>query len=233
MFEVPGQYALGVSNPPPPPPPTVPPPPSGPSDDTSREGSLENGIAVAGLVVSLTGLILSIVIVGGLVGLAGMILSIVGLRRSTALEGRGRTAAIGGIALGLLSIVAATGFTFVALDALRGGADTVRDGVATRSSNDEFPPQEDIVELQCSASESGRLALAVVTLTNNSPETSSYSLTVAWETTSGASVVADARSERVEPGESAELRLFDTSATGIAETCEVTIIDRSSFSFFD
>ena len=208
----------------------MPPPPTGPESDES--GRRDNGIAVAGLVVSLTGLILSIVVIGGFIGLAGLVMSIIGLSRSRTLNGAGRAAAIGGALLGLFSMVAAIGFAFVISDMLQGDADLVRDGVATRSSNTEFPPQDDIVEVSCEASESGRLALAVVTVENMSPEESVYTLTVTWETASNGEVTADARSGGVEPGETEELRLFDTSATGDPDTCSVAIIDRTSFLLF-
>ncbi len=188
-------------------------------------------MAVAGLIVSLVGLILSIAIVGGLFGIVGGILSFLGLRRARGLGGKGRGVALGGIVLSILSIVAAVGFTLLLLDAVNGGPEIVRDGISTRSRNTEFPPQDDIVDVRCESSDGGGLALAIVEIENRSPETSSYAVTVEWDTADG-TIEGRVGGNEIEPGATSELRLFERSGDGEPETCVVTMINRSSFALF-
>lgn len=198
-------------------------PPPGP------EGQADNGIAVAGLVVSLLGLILSVIVVGGFVGLIAIVLSIIGLRRSRELGGRGRAAARIGIALSLLSMVASVAFVGLLLDTLNGGPPITIDGITTRSTNTEFPPQDDLLDVSCESSESGALGLAVVEIENMSPGESSYAVTVAWDTDSGDVIDGLVRSESLGARESQTLRLFESTGLGLPDTCRVTAIERSGF----
>ena len=147
-------------HPPPPPPPSAPPPgpprsapPPPVGQDGQADSGADNGIAIAGLVVALLGLVLSVIVVGGVVGIIGIVLSAVGYRRSKNLGGRGRTAAVTGIGLGLLSIVASVAFVGVLLDTLNGGEEITVDGVTTSSTNTEFPPQDDLLDVTCESSD--------------------------------------------------------------------------------
>lgn len=216
-----------------PPAPTVPPPPAGgplpPVDPESRP--TDNPIAVAGLVISLLSLILAIIVLGGLIAIAGIILSYIGLKRSKML-GRGRGLAITGIVLSLLSIVVSGIALAILIAALTGGEDVVRNGIVTSSDNDEFPPQDDLVDLECTASDSGGVPLAIITIENKSPGRSVYGVTVEWETATDP-IVAEVSSEFVDAGETEVLRLFERSSRGIAEQCRVTRIDRSGLFFFN
>lgn len=61
-----------------------------------------NGLAIAGFVVSLVSLIINF---GGIVGLVGTILSGIGLSKSKQLNGKGKGMAIAGLIIGIIGIV--------------------------------------------------------------------------------------------------------------------------------
>ena len=216
-----------------PPAPKTPPPPAGtPLPPIAPEAQpTDNPIAVAGLVVSLLALILAIIVMGGLIAIAGFILCFIGLRRSKSL-GRGRGLAITGMILSVLSIVVSGIALAILLAALSGGDETVRNGIITTSSNTEFPPQDDLAELECTASESGDVPLAIITLENMSPGRSVYGVTVEWDTPTGV-IAAEVSSEFVDAGEREVLRLFERTARGVPDTCRVTRIERSGFFFLN
>jgi len=182
---------------------------------------------------SLMSLILAAVLLGFFTGLIGFILSFIGLRRSKELNGKRRGAAIGGIVLGVLAMVASVGFGALYLQALNGGPERSIDGITTRSTNTEFPPQEDIVEVTCGSSEGGNLALAIVELQNMSPGQSSYVVTVQWETAAGDTVEGDVRSDVVEPAATETLRLFESTGNGQPDSCRVTQIERTGLTILN
>ena len=218
---------------PPPPTPRLPPAPSGtpltPVDPPSRS-STDNPIAVAGLVVAVLALILSMIVIGGLIAFASFILCIIGLGRSKTL-GRGRGVAITGIILSILALLASVAAGFFLYTTLAGGDEIVRNGIATTSTNTEFPPQDDFVSVECSASEGGGLPLAIITLENMSGGRSFYQVTVEWDTETG-TVSDEVTSEFIDDGERTILRLFDRSSTGLTDTCQVTRIERSGVRLF-
>lgn len=182
--------------------------------------------------VAVLALILSIIVIGGIVGIVGFIMCVVGLRRSKTL-GRGRGLAISGMVLSILSIIASGAALALLIATLSGGEETVRNGIATTSDNTEFPPQDDLESLECSASENGDVPLAIITLTNNSTGRSIYSVTVEWETIDDSSIEAEVTSDFIEAGESETLRLFERSGQGLVAECRVTKIDRSGFFFLN
>ena len=214
---------------PPPPQPQAQPAAQPPPPPEAETPEPDNGIAVAGLVVALLSLVLAIIVIGGVTAIIAIVLSIIGLRRSKEL-GRGRGIAIGGIALSLLALVVSIGSVIlitVSLDT----EETVRDGIATTSSNTEFPPQDDLDSVNCTASDGGDTALAVVTVTNRSEGQSVYTVTLAWNA-GDREVTESVRSEFLEAGDTTMLRLFATASEVQAESCRVTRIERSGFSFF-
>jgi hypothetical protein len=185
---------------------------------------------VAGLVVSLLGLVLAVIVVGGFIGFVGLALSVIGLRRSATL-GRGRGAAIGGIALAVLAIlVAGLSLAFIVIG-LRGGDEIVQNGISTHSTNTEFPPQDDLESVECTASEGGGLGLAVIAIFNKSGGSSSYTITVEWDAGAGSPVTNTVSSSFLPDGETEELRLFDVSGSGDPGSCRVSQIERSGFDF--
>lgn len=204
----------------------MPPPPTGDPVGVGehKASPTDNPIAVAGLVVSLMGLVLSVIVVGGFVGFTGFILSSIGLRRSKTI-GHGRGAAIGGIVLAGLSMVfSAVALAFI-VSAINGGEERVVNDIVTTSNNTEFPPQLDLDSIECDAS--GDLGLAVVTLENRSGGQSLYNVTVEWDTASGGTVDGTIQSDFLAAGETQTMRLFDQSGNGIADSCRVARIERS------
>lgn len=209
-----------------------PPPEPSPLGDYPRAKSTDNPIAVAGIVVSLLGLIMSMIVVGGFIGLVGIVLSGIGLQRSKLLGGRGKGAAVGGIALGLLSILASAGFAFLIFTQAGGGREaTTLNGIETHSSNTEFPPQDDLVAFECE--QSGSSARATIELENLSPGPSVYIVTVQWDTTGGNTVDDSVQSEIIEPGDTVTLRLIDVTGNADAESCNVTTIERTGLAFLN
>jgi len=220
-----------------PPPSTGPPPPSGPPVETPSSGppqpgnARDNGIAVAGLIVALLSLILSIIVIGGLTAFVALAMSIIGLRRSKTI-GQGKAAAIGGIGLSVLAIAGSALMVVMLVAALNSREETVRDGIATVSSNDEFPPQDDLDSASCSTSAGGASALATIEITNRSTGQSVYVITVTWTTDDGDEISDEVRSDYLPADESQTLRLFSPSADVDAESCRVTRIERSAFALF-
>lgn len=222
------------SAPPPPPPSNTPPPPTGPPPSSpppgqpqqfSPEGGdirKDNPIALASLIVAVAGLLLSIVIIGGVVGLIAIVMASVGLKRSK-LTNSGRGFAIGGIMLGLLSVVASAGAVALLVSALQSG-DFSLDGLANSADdNAEFPPEEDILEIECT---DDGLALATLTIENPTESRQSYTIIVTWDSTSGEVLSESLDSEIIQPGEEAELRIFQRSSAAIAESCSVSSVER-------
>jgi hypothetical protein len=225
-----------------PPAPKTPPAPSGPPrSPLEPEGasSKDNPIAVAGLVISVLALVLSIIVLGGLIAVVSFVLCVIGLRRSKTI-GRGRGLAIGGIVLSVLSLLASAAALALLIATINGGDEIVRNGIVTTSTNLEFPPQDDLVSVECTASESGNLPLAIITLQNKSTGQSLYRVTVVWDTqgssdgtTAAAEVSGEVRSDDVEAGETEILRLFERSSRALVDTCRVTRIERSGFQLFN
>lgn len=213
---------------PPPPESPIPPPPTGTTASAPEipGKSKDNPIAVAGLVVSLLALVLSIIVLGGFVAFIGFTLSMKGLQRSRTLE-TGRGLSIGGIALSVLALLASVGAFVVIMATINGGEERVVDGITTTSNNVQHPPQADIDDVVCGVSNGGGLPLATVQLENRSPGESLYAITIEWDTESGSAVSGIVRSEFLAAGESQTLRLFDQTGTGLSETCRVSRIERS------
>lgn len=216
-----------------PPPPSAPPPPNtAPVEGPDQGKNTDNPIAVAALVCALLALILSIVIIGGFVAIISIVLAIIGLRRSTEL-GRGKGIAIGAIALSVLAILASVVATVILFAWINTGEDFEIDGIASRSTNTEFPPQADLDEVECTTSEGGDTALAIVTITNRSGGQSNYQITVAWEDDTGDEIVGTLRSEFLPADDSQTMRLFAPQADADPTSCRVTRIERSFFGLFN
>jgi len=225
-------------SPPPPVPPPPGPPPPGPSSShpasNTPNGAVggaagiadhDNPIAIAGIIVAVLALVLSIIVIGGVIGIVSFVLCVVALRRARAGK-RGRGLAISGIIVSILAVlfsVVAVVF-FVAL--VRSGDEIVRDGIITTSDNTEYPPQDDIDRIECSASNSGRIAQATVTITNRSTGPSVYRITIEWETDD--EPIEDVIStDFLDAMESASYEAVDLSGRAIEDSCRVTRIDRS------
>ncbi|RZV48487.1 MAG: DUF4190 domain-containing protein [Acidimicrobiales bacterium] len=208
--------------------PTPPRPPAAPSDSgaaAATEESTENPIAIAGILVSVMGLVLAIIVVGGFIGLTGFILSAIGYKRSKAgLDGR--RLAIGGMVLGVLAVAFAVLSTFIIVQALNDG-DSFLFGDSDSALNEEFPPEDDVDLVECRASNSGAIGQAVVTITNNSDRTAAYLVDIAWVDDSGAAVTSSVRSAPAESGETIDVRVIDLTGMGDPDTCELTQIDRT------
>lgn len=176
-------------------------------------------------------LILAIVVVGFFVALVSGVMGIVALRRARRGR-RGRGLAITSIVLSLLAMCfSVLGLLFI-ISTLRSGDVTVRDGIATSSDNSEYPPQDDIDGIECSASNSGRLAQARVTITNRSEGRSVYQLTLEWDTPDGNSIEEVITTGFVDAGETETLEAVDLSGTAVRDSCRITRIDRSFLPFF-
>lgn len=189
--------------------------------------STDNPIAVAGLVVALLALILSMIVIGGVIAFVSFGLCVVGLRRSKTL-GRGRGLAISGIVLSVLAVLASGAAFAIIYATLTGGDDIELNGILTTSTNEEYPPQEDLVSVECSSSDNGGLPLAIITLENKSTGRSVYSVTVEWDTPSG-TVDGEVSSDFVDEDAREVLRLFELTSAGIPDTCRVTRIERTGF----
>ena len=101
------------------------------------------------------------------------------------------------------------------------------------ASRPEFPPQDDIDEVECTASNSGRLAQARVTITNRSEGRSVYQITIVWESDTGP-IEEVITTEFVGAGETATFEAVDLGGTARQDSCRVTEIERSflPFAFF-
>ncbi|NNK92352.1 MAG: hypothetical protein HKO87_07955 [Acidimicrobiia bacterium] len=220
----------------PPPPAPSPPPPAGPPPGVQSDGrpgvaDHDNPIAVAAIIVAVLACILAVIVVGFFVAIVSGIMGIVALRRAR--RGlRGRGLAITSIVLSLLAMCfSVVGLLFI-ISTLRSGEVTVRDGIATNSDNIAYPPQDDIDAVECTASNSGRLAQARVTITNRSEGRSIYRLTLEWDTPDGDPIEEEITTGFLDAGESATLEAVDLSGTAVRESCRITRIDRSFLPFF-
>lgn len=183
----------------------------------------DNPIALAALVVSVAALLLSIVVIGGFVGIIAIVMAGVGLKRAkTTTSGRGF--AIGAIALSVLSIAASVGAGIILAQIIEDGSLTL-EGFDPNVSSAEFPVDDDFISLDCT--EDG-LALAIITVENNTDVDQRYSVTVTWDNDLGEVLTGEARSDFVEPGETEEVRIFQRSSSAIIDSCEMTSFTRSA-----
>lgn len=84
------------------------------SIDQTPTSTKLNGLALAGLIVSIVGLVLFFTgWLGALIGVVGLILSIIGRRQIAARGDRGRGLATGGIIVGIVAIVLGIVYTIV------------------------------------------------------------------------------------------------------------------------
>jgi hypothetical protein len=107
-----------------------------------------NGLAVAALVVGIFALLLCWTIIGGIgLGLIALVLGVIGLSRSRSDGASGGGLAIGGIALGMLGVIASIVLVIVGIGIFNavGGGDYVdcvndagNDQTAVQRCNDEF-----------------------------------------------------------------------------------------------
>lgn len=200
-----------------------------PAEAPSRDVRKDNPIAVAALVVATLGLVLAMIVVGGFIGLIAIVMAIVGLRRSK-VSGRGKGLAISALLVATFSVVVSV-VAFIIIATTIRGEDTVVNGITSSSDNTEFPPQEDVIDVVCT--EEGGLPLASITVENMSPESSTYILTITWETETGGQLVEILRgSDFIESGEQNEFRLFQRGAGAVADSCAVDRIERTSLGFF-
>ncbi len=167
------------------------------------------------------------IVIGGLIAFVSFALCVIGVRRSKTL-GSGRGLAISGIVLSVLALLASGAAAVIIYATLNGGDEIVRNGIVTTSTNTEFPPQDDLVSVECTSSDSGNLPLAIITLENKSTGRSLYSVTVEWDTTSGV-IEDEVSSDFIDEGATEVLRLFERSSAGISDACRVTRIERSGF----
>lgn len=187
---------------------------------------------MASLVTSVLALILAAIIIGGFVAVISFVLAIVGLRRSSE-AGKGKGISLLAMGLSLLALfatVVAAGFWIVQQNT---GEEFVIDGIASTSSNREFPPQEDLESLECTTSEGGSSALAVVTITNRSGGPSNYIITVTWDDESGTEVSDMIRSSESLPADESEtIRLLAPRGNIDPDSCRVTRVERWFFATF-
>ncbi len=78
-----------------------------PAYGTAPVGQARNGLGTAALVLGIVGLLISWLVVGGVLGLVAIGLGIAGLRRVSRREATNRGRCIGGIVLGVLSVLVA------------------------------------------------------------------------------------------------------------------------------
>ncbi len=168
---------------------------------------------------------LAIAVVGGFVGLVAVAMAWVGLRRAKAGKG-GRGMALGGIVLGVLSIAASVGSAFLIAEAIDDGLLTL-DGFNPDPASAEFPVDDDLIDVECT--EDG-LALAIISVENNTTSAQRYTVTVTWDNTLGETLTGEARSNPIDAGESDEIRIFERSSSAIVDSCELTDFGRVSAS---
>lgn len=213
-----------ASPPPPPPPSTGPTPQHSPNSGQNSPSRRDNPIALAALVVSVAALLLSIVVLGGFIGLAAIVMAAVGLRRSKTI-GTGRGLAIGAIVLSLLSIVASAAASVLLVQAIEDGTLSL-EGFSPESSLEDFPLDDDLVDVTCT--EDG-IALAIISVENNTEVNQRYSVTVTWESSASEELLrGEARSDFIEPGMSGEIRIFERSSSAVIESCELESFVRSA-----
>jgi len=183
------------------------------------------------LVCALLSLVLAVILIGGFIAVISFILGWIGFRRSAHL-GSGRRLSLAAMALSVLAVIVSVAVVALLFARVNSGEDIVRDGIATRSTNEEFPPQDDLDEVDCSTSEGGDSALAIVTITNRSGGQSNYQITVAWDNDDGDEVLGIVNSDFLAADDSQTMRLFSPRTNVDPETCRVTRIERSFIGFF-
>lgn len=183
-------------------------------------------MATVGLIVSTLGLVLAIIVIGGFIGLIGLVVSVIGLRRSRTLDGRGRAFALGGIALGLLSIGTAIYGAFWIQSLLDSGETTVINNIESTTSDAEYPPQETFDGIECGSSNTGLLARATVTLTNRNDKDSRYSVTVRWDTDEDDTVERTFTTDTLEVDETNSFTTTELTGTAVVDSCRVVKINR-------
>ncbi len=192
----------------------------------------DNPIAMASLVTSVLALVTAAIILGGFIAVIAFVLAIVGLRRSST-TGQGKALSLTALGLSLLAFFAAliaTGFWIVQLNT---GDEFVIDGVTSTSTNREFPPQEDLDEIECTTSEGGSSALAVVSITNRSGGPSNYLIEIAWDDDNGNEVSETIRPDgTIAADESQTIRLLAPRSNVDGDSCRVSRIERFFFSGF-
>jgi hypothetical protein len=220
----PGVALVGADNPPPP---TA--PGAAPSD--GKKKATDNPIAVAGLMVSVLGLVLAIIVLGFFFGLIGVVLSVIARRRAKAGLG-GSGLALAGLLLGLLAMVLSVASFFLILSWIDSGDETVVNGIATTSTNTVDPPQDDLDTTVCGASNSGRLATASVRITNRSESSSVYRIEVEWLDDEGETVSSTVVTDYVGVDESLTVDFVELTGAALPDSCRVVQIDRSSLPLF-
>ena len=104
---------------------------------------------------------------------------------------------------------------------------TAADGPNTASSNTEFPPADDVAITECTTQEALGWPVAKLTITNNSPKSSTYMVSVNFVNTAGQKIGEGMiSSSNVAPGQQA---LVEASGTGEPEpgfTCEIAQVER-------
>lgn len=182
--------------------------------------------------VSVLGLVLAMVVIGGFIGIAGFVLSAIAFRRARKRDIGGGGMAIGGMALGVLAVVASVAGFFYILALIDSSDPTTRNGIESTSRNTEFPPQDDYDTIECGASSSGLVSRATVTITNRSAGSSVYQLVVEWDTESGATVEEVVTTGFVDAGETTTVEVLELSGRAVETSCRVTKMERSSYPFF-
>ena len=204
---------------------TPPPPPGTPSARTP-----DNPIAIAGITVSVLGLVLAIIVIGFFFGLIGVSLSAIALKRARNGLGR-RNMAIAGIVVGVLAMLLSVVGVIAVLSLLE-GEEVTRNGIVTNSTNETHPPQDDLDATVCGESNSGRIATASVRITNRSESASVYRTEVEWETEDGDTIRDTNTTPFLGEDESLTVDFIDTSGRGLVDSCRVVRIDRSFLPVF-
>ncbi len=166
-------------------------------------------------------------VIGGVIGLIALVMGIVGIRRSK-VSGAGRVMAISSVAISLISIVASVGATAIVVSAIQDGEldfDAVFD---PGTDLVDFPPEDDVIEVACT---DDGLALATITVENPTDVAQRYELTVLWDTDTGDELIEIVESDFVDPGEQADVRIFQRSNSALFESCSVAEVSRSSSPF--
>ncbi len=237
---------MDESQPPPPPPAPIPssdspppptgqpvaaaPPPPPPPTGAPAIKAPDNPIAIAGLTVSVLGIVLAVVVIGFFFGLIGTSLSAIALKRSRQGLGR-RGMSIAGIITGVLAMLLSVAGVFAIL-ALANGEESTRNGIITNSTNETHPPQDDLDATVCGESNSGRIATTSVRITNRSEASSVYRIEVEWETEDGDAISSTNTTSYLGVGESITVDFVETSGRGLVDSCRVVRIDRSSLPIF-
>ncbi len=128
--------------------------------------------------------------------------------------------------------IAVSGAAFAIILATIRGEDRVIDDIVSSSTNETYPPQRDLVSIDCGTSTNGRIGLATVELVNRSPSPSIYEVTVEWTSDTGP-VTAVTNSEFVAQDETVRLELLELTGAGDPADCRVSRIERSGIPFLN